>query len=162
MKSDLTCRSRIASICSLLTNLGATRIWLSSELTLRQIEELGEVSPVPLGATIMGYTELMVTEHCLLMSQGPCNRDCAQCARRKSPHYLKDRKGYELPVITDVLGEAISIMRSNSTLLMRCLTWLRRGYPRSWSTLLLMNVEQVSKEGCSCSACARYRAQERG
>ena len=31
-------------------DLGATRIWLSSELTLRQIEELGEVSPVPLGA----------------------------------------------------------------------------------------------------------------
>ncbi len=30
-------------------------------------------SPVELGLTIMGAQELMVTEHCLLMSQGPCD-----------------------------------------------------------------------------------------
>jgi putative protease len=28
------------------------------------------------------------------------------CQRRKSPHYLKDRKGYELPVMTDCLGRS--------------------------------------------------------
>jgi putative protease len=48
----------------------------------------------------------MITEHCLLMSQGPCNQDCANCARRKSPHYLKDRKGYEMPVVTDCTGRS--------------------------------------------------------
>ena len=89
-----------------MTDLGAQRIWLSPELSLVQIEELGEVSPVPLGVTIMGSTELMVTEHCLLMSQGPCNQKCANCARRKSPHHLKDRKGYEMTVITDVTGRS--------------------------------------------------------
>ncbi len=87
-------------------DLGAERIWLSPELSLVQIEELGEVTPVPLGLTIMGQTELMVTEHCLLMSQGPCNQDCPRCARRKSPHFLKDRKGYEMPVVTDSLGRS--------------------------------------------------------
>lgn len=89
-----------------MANLGAQRIWLSPELSLVQIEELGEVSPVPLGLTIIGSTELMVTEHCMLMSQGPCNRDCAACARRKSPHYMKDRKGYEMTVITDCTGRS--------------------------------------------------------
>lgn len=89
-----------------MADLGAQRIWLSPELSLVQIEELGEVSPVPLGVTIMGSTELMVTEHCLLMSQGPCNQKCASCARRKSPHHLKDRKGYEMTVITDVTGRS--------------------------------------------------------
>ena len=87
-------------------DLGAQRVWLSPELSLVQIEELGDMAPMPLGLTIMGQTELMVTEHCLLMSQGPCNQKCAECARRKSPHYLKDRKGYEMPVITDCTGRS--------------------------------------------------------
>lgn len=89
-----------------MADLGAQRVWLSPELSLVQIEELGDMAPMPLGLTIMGQTELMVTEHCLLMSQGPCNQKCAECARRKSPHYLKDRKGYEMPVITDCAGRS--------------------------------------------------------
>lgn len=89
-----------------MADLGAQRVWLSPELSLVQIEELGDMAPMPLGFTIMGQTELMVTEHCLLMSQGPCNQKCAECARRKSPHYLKDRKGYEMPVITDCTGRS--------------------------------------------------------
>lgn len=89
-----------------MADLGAQRVWLSPELSLVQIEELGDMVPMPLGLTIMGQTELMVTEHCLLMSQGPCNQKCAECARRKSPHFLKDRKGYEMPVITDCTGRS--------------------------------------------------------
>lgn len=89
-----------------MADLGAQRVWLSPELSLVQVEELGDMAPMPLGLTIMGQTELMVTEHCLLMSQGPCNQKCAECARRKSPHYLKDRKGYEMPVITDCTGRS--------------------------------------------------------
>ena len=89
-----------------MADLGAQRVWLSPELSLVQIEELDDMAPMPLGLTIMGQTELMVTEHCLLMSQGPCNQKCTECARRKSPHYLKDRKGYEMPVITDCTGRS--------------------------------------------------------
>lgn len=89
-----------------MADLGAQRVWLSPELSLVQIEELGDMAPMPLGLTIMGQTELMVTEHCLLMSQGPCNQKCAECARRKSPHFLKDRKDYEMPVITDCTGRS--------------------------------------------------------
>lgn len=86
--------------------LGASRVWLSPELTLGQIADLAEDAPVELGLTIIGAQELMVTEHCLLMSQGPCDEDCDACPRRKSPHYLRDRKEYEFPVVTDALGRS--------------------------------------------------------
>lgn len=85
---------------------GARRVWLSPELTLKQIKELAQGSPVSLGLTVIGAQELMVTEHCLLMSQGPCNQECATCPRRKSPHFLVDRKGFEFPVITDAMGRS--------------------------------------------------------
>ncbi len=89
-----------------MADFGVQRVWLSPELSLVQIEELGEMASMELGLTIIGQTELMVTEHCLLMSQGPCNQECAVCPRRKSPHYLKDRKGYEMPVVTDCTGRS--------------------------------------------------------
>lgn len=89
-----------------VAEMGAARVWLSPELTLAQIAELGKVAPVPLGITVIGAQELMTTEHCLLMSQGPCAENCDECPRRKSPHYLKDRKGFEFPVITDTLGRS--------------------------------------------------------
>lgn len=85
---------------------GAQRVWLSPELTLRQIEEVAKDAPLELGVLLIGAQELMVTEHCMLMSQGPCNEDCSVCPRRKSPHYLKDRKGFEFPVITDAMGRS--------------------------------------------------------
>ncbi len=87
-------------------DLGASRVWLSPELTLAQIADLAQDAPVELGLTIIGSQELMVTEHCMLMSQGPCNQKCESCARRKSPHFLKDRKDYEFPVVSDQLGRS--------------------------------------------------------
>lgn len=89
-----------------VSELGATRVWLSPELTCDQIAELGKDSPVELGLTVVGAQELMITEHCLLMSQGTCNEDCDACPRRKSPHYMKDRKDYSFPLVTDALGRS--------------------------------------------------------
>jgi putative protease len=48
----------------------------------------------------------MITEHCLLMSQGPCNEQCATCPRRSVQHRLVDRKGFDFPVVTDMLGRS--------------------------------------------------------
>lgn len=91
---------------ALMAQLGVEKVWLTPELSLAQIEELGAITPLVLGVTVMGAQELMVCEHCLLMSQGPCNQECRVCVRRKSPHYLKDRKGYEMPVVTDSTGRS--------------------------------------------------------
>ena len=89
-----------------LHGYGVTRAWLSPELTLRQIEDVASASPIELGVVVAGYQELMTTEHCLLMSQGPCDQQCCACARRKSPHFLKDRKGFEFAVVTDLFGRS--------------------------------------------------------
>lgn len=88
------------------SEFGANRVWLSPELTLRQIEAVAKDAPVELGVLLIGVQELMVTEHCMLMSQGPCDENCAVCPRRKSPHALLDRKGYEFPVVTDAMGRS--------------------------------------------------------
>ena len=87
-------------------DLGIERVWLSPELTLGQIAELAEDSPVPLGIFISGAQELMITEHCLLMSQGACAEACETCERRSVAHRLIDRKGFEFPVVTDMLGRS--------------------------------------------------------
>ena len=89
-----------------LADLGVSRVWLSPELTLGQIADLSQDSPVPLGLAIAGAQELMIAEHCLLMSQGPCNEQCETCPRRGKAHFLRDRKGYDFPVVTDMLGRS--------------------------------------------------------
>ena len=84
--------------------LGADFAWLSPELTLHQIKLLADESPIPLGLVVHGRQELMVSDHCFLMAQGPCDGHCAQCKRRKRQAYLEDRKGYRFPVATDNQG----------------------------------------------------------
>ncbi len=90
----------------MMADLGVSRVWLSPELSLSQIEELGRNSLVPLGLCVAGSQELMTTEHCMLMSQGPCDQKCSDCVRRKSPHYLEDRKNYHFTVVTDACGRS--------------------------------------------------------
>lgn len=80
------------------------------------------------------------------MSQGPCNRDCAQCARRKSSHYLKDRKGYELPVITDVLGRSHLYNAVELDVAHAVPDLVAAGVSALMVDTTLMNVEQVSKK----------------
>lgn len=86
-------------------NLGCKKIWLSPELTLEQISDLISKSPdLSFGIFIMGPQELMIMRHCVLMSEGECSRKCNVCERRKKPHYLLDRKGYEFPVVATKKG----------------------------------------------------------
>ena len=48
-----------------------------------------------------------MTEHCVLMAEGPCDRECAARATRSADAAcLRDRKGYEFPVRTDVSGRS--------------------------------------------------------
>lgn len=87
-----------------LARMGASRVWLSPELTLAQICDVAGQSPVPVGVSVAGRTEVMVTEHCILMAEGECDRRCADCARRRRTTLLRDRRGYSFPVVTDAGG----------------------------------------------------------
>lgn len=84
--------------------LGASFVWLSPELTLHQMKLLADESPLPLGVIVIGSQELMVSDHCFLMAQGPCDERCGTCERRATPCFLEDRKGYRFPVTTDLRG----------------------------------------------------------
>lgn len=90
----------------LLEDMGVKRVWLSPELTLGQIAFIAERTSIHLGLCVSGAQEMMITEHCLLMSEGPCNEQCPQCERRLRAHALHDRKGYDFPVITDMFGRS--------------------------------------------------------
>jgi putative protease len=89
-----------------LADMGAAFVWLSPELSSRQIKAIASESVVPVGVAVSGRQELMVTEHCILMAEGLCKQGCATCSRRSKARYLRDRKDYELPVITDPTGRS--------------------------------------------------------
>jgi putative protease len=89
-----------------LARLGMTQAWLSPELCHKDIAALSPDASLPLALTIVGRQEVMVTEHCLLMAQGPCAHHCATCVRRKTPRLLEDRKGYRFPIRTDDAGRS--------------------------------------------------------
>jgi putative protease len=87
-----------------LAALGASAVWASPELSGRQLASLIAGSCVPVGILGGGHVELMVAEHCVLQSAGPCSHECVTCARRRKPWTLRDRKGYLMPVTTDPAG----------------------------------------------------------
>lgn len=89
-----------------LADVGASFVWLSPELSSRQVQSIATEAVVPVGVAISGRQELMVTEHCVLMAEGLCKQGCEACTRRSHPRYLRDRKGYELPVVTDPMGRS--------------------------------------------------------
>jgi U32 family peptidase len=91
---------------AMLAQEGAELVWLSPELTGPQIADLARMSPIPVGVSVFGRQELMVTEHCILMAEGSCESVCGACPRRRSRRVLRDRKGYEFPVSTDVSGRS--------------------------------------------------------
>jgi putative protease len=89
-----------------LAELGASFVWLSPELSGRQIADVADASVLPVGVAVFGRQEMMVTEHCVLMAEGPCEQKCGVCERRLGARLLRDRKGYEFPVVTDVSGRS--------------------------------------------------------
>jgi len=90
--------------CEALAGLGATRIWLSPELSESQIFAITRRTSVPLGIGVAGLAEIMITEHCVLMAQGECSQRCATCNRRAQHRALRDRKEYCFPIRTDPSG----------------------------------------------------------
>lgn len=95
-----------ALACAALAETGASFVWLSPELSGRQIAQITSESPVPVGIAVYGRQEVMVTEHCVLMSMGECSQVCGTCPRRRTWHALRDRKGYSFPVSSDPLGRS--------------------------------------------------------
>ncbi|MDO9556578.1 MAG: DUF3656 domain-containing protein [Coriobacteriia bacterium] len=86
--------------------LGAASLWASHELTASQLTALCVGSPVPVGVVVYGRVELMVAERCVLQNAGGCTRKCDSCEHRIHAWVLRDEKGYEFPVLTDITGRS--------------------------------------------------------
>ena len=89
-----------------MVRAGARAVWLSSEMTLDEILQLGAVSPVPLGLVVYGRARAMTTEHCVLQAAGRCVHDCTRCALRTQDMGLVNQQGRRFPVRTDLNGRS--------------------------------------------------------
>ena len=83
-------------------NLGMSSIAPSQELTLQQISALSKHAQAPLEAMVHGYTEMMISEYCVIASfvgtgsKVTCSMPCV-----KENYFLRDRKGEIFPLRTD-------------------------------------------------------------
>ncbi|MBR2783598.1 MAG: DUF3656 domain-containing protein [Firmicutes bacterium] len=96
-----------SAACRFLHRHGVSRVALSPELTLTQLEQLDPL-PVETEVFAQGALQLMVSEYCLLGAACggrsrtkeeniPCSRPC----RQSQPLFLQDEKGYRFPLRQD-------------------------------------------------------------
>lgn len=110
-----------AETVRVLRGLGARRVWLSEELSAREVDEVLDAlrrrpddsdPALSILQAPLGTTPLMVMEHCILTAEGPCDGACESCPRRlasqRGDRFLieLDRKsaGARLPVLVDGRG----------------------------------------------------------
>jgi len=86
------------------SELGASAVWASHELSRDQLRALTADSPLPVGAVVYGRVEIMIAEHCVLQAMGECDGRCGVCSRREGSWSLRDQKNFEFPVRTDLAG----------------------------------------------------------
>ena len=89
-----------------LAKRGAVAFWLSPEITLDEVCQLGATAPVPLGITAFGRPRVMTSEHCILQVADACIHDCARCRLRTRKLALKNIDGKVMPVRTDIHGRS--------------------------------------------------------
>ena len=92
-----------------LSGLGCRRIWLPDELAVRDAAKIAQaMGGAAACGRFIGPCQLMVTEHCLLAAEGPCDGACPGCSRRAAAsagnRHLVDGEGARLAVEVDVHG----------------------------------------------------------
>ena len=106
---------------------GLSSVYLSPECTLSQIRRMAKVSPIPVGVTVYGRQEMMISEYCVvnaMLGKGCDKMHCdAPCTRGR--YALKDGGGRLFPIRTDeachmhILNSAVTDMRPQMDKLLR-------------------------------------------
>lgn len=91
---------------SVVSAFSPDTIWLSPELNLAQIKDVASNIASDMGIFAFGRQKIMTCEHCVLMAFGKCDQNCKSCSRRKQACSLRDEKGYEFPIMTDIFGRS--------------------------------------------------------
>ncbi len=89
-----------------LVSQGASSFWLSPEITLEEIENIGPATPAPLGICVFGRPRVMTSEHCILQVADACIHDCKRCRLRTRKLSLHNIDGKNLPVRTSIHGRS--------------------------------------------------------
>lgn len=95
-----------SSCLHLFEQEGARAIWLSPELSLAEIEQLGAEASVPLGIVVYGRARVMTSEHCVLQVAGKCLHKCDCCELRMRDLGIRGVRGDVLPVRTDTASRS--------------------------------------------------------
>ena len=85
-----------------LEKIGVSAAYLSQELTIPQIRDIVIASRIPLGVTVYGRAEMMISEYCVInaiMTDVPKTHCPAPCL--KHSYLLQDQKGEKFPIRTD-------------------------------------------------------------
>ncbi len=98
---------------------GLSSVYVSPECTLSQIRHMAKVSPIPIGVTVYGRQEMMISEYCVVnavLGKGRDKMHCeAPCMRGR--YALSDGGGRLFPIRTDeachmhILNSAVTDMR---------------------------------------------------
>jgi putative protease len=87
------------SAVNTLLEVGVSRLTVSPELNRQQLEKLYFKNKGVLELIVHGALPLMISEHCVLGVAGGGKGKCgAGCSRT---HFLKDRRGYLFPLVSD-------------------------------------------------------------
>lgn len=97
-----------------MADMGVERVWLSPELTLAQIETLGEQTPVALGLTVSSPSRAYDHRTLPFDEPGPCDQRCGNARVAKALISWKIAKAISSRWSPIRAEEAISTTRSSS------------------------------------------------
>lgn len=140
-----------SAACHMLAELDLSRVHLSAEMTLRQMQML-DAAGLEVEVFGQGALQLMVSEYCLLGSVlGGRRKDekgetlCTKPCQSGQEYYLTDEKGYRFPVRADVAGRT-HIFNSRQHCLLADLPELRQaGVDRLMLDLRLYEQRQAEQ-----------------
>lgn len=110
---DFSLNSYNSQALTFWQEMGAQGMTLSPELTLKQVEGLVHMSPVPVECLVDGPIEMMVSKYCVEgsflgdLASGRCNWHC------KKDAFLEDRKKEKFPLKHDQYGR-MHVLNSHS------------------------------------------------
>ena len=100
-----------------LKSLGLSRITLSPELNLTEIQELiqNKNQAISLELIVYGNTPVMKMNYCVLGISNKCYPQCKMKCQTQSKYFLRDRLGFNFRILPDNVQTITTIFNSKTT-----------------------------------------------
>lgn len=96
-----------------LKELGISRVTISPELNLRDIENISN-KELDLEQIVYGRQALMTTKYCFVGDSNKCYKDCNRNCEKNS-YKLKDRMNFVFPVVSNRIENTTTVLNSKIT-----------------------------------------------